>query len=231
MAVTFTVTNQNNITSTITATDMDDAYQKLGTYTISGHNDIITCSVSGKFDTGLYVGLFEDYFESTTTIDISELDTTNQDTNFASLFMGCESLTTIIGLETLVNSNTTSVANMFQTCLHLESLDLTGWDTSNVTDMQYLFAGCESLFHIYVGDNWSVDNVNMDNYMFSGCINLPNYDGTVDKSKAIPTQIGGYLETSYVPPTPSDHYRIIYRDKDIKVTYYQGDEGDKIYRN
>ena len=34
---------------------------------------------------------------------------------------------------------------MFYNCNALTSLDLSGWDTSKVTDMRYMFAGCSAL--------------------------------------------------------------------------------------
>ena len=35
--------------------------------------------------------------------------------------------------------------NMFYNCQSLTSLDLSGWDTSNVTDMDWMFADCKNL--------------------------------------------------------------------------------------
>ena len=34
---------------------------------------------------------------------------------------------------------------MFDSCEHLASLDLSGWNTSNVTSMQNIFCGCAAL--------------------------------------------------------------------------------------
>lgn len=34
---------------------------------------------------------------------------------------------------------------MFNGCRSLETLDLSGWDMSNVTDMDYMFNGCGNL--------------------------------------------------------------------------------------
>ena len=34
---------------------------------------------------------------------------------------------------------------MFGNCIGLKSLDLSGWDTSNVTNMDSMFAGCSNL--------------------------------------------------------------------------------------
>ena len=37
------------------------------------------------------------------------------------------------------------MSGMFQDCTSLTSLNLSGWNTSNVTDMGYMFNGCSNL--------------------------------------------------------------------------------------
>jgi len=39
----------------------------------------------------------------------------------------------------------TDMEGMIQGCSSLESLDVSNWDTSNVTNMSSMFAGCSSL--------------------------------------------------------------------------------------
>ena len=41
--------------------------------------------------------------------------------------------------------------SMFEGCSSLASLDLSGWDTSNVTDMSWMFRGCSSLREVSLG--------------------------------------------------------------------------------
>ena len=43
---------------------------------------------------------------------------------------------------------------MFYGCSGLTSFDLTGWNTSNVTSMEYMFYGCTSLITITTGPNF-----------------------------------------------------------------------------
>lgn len=82
------------------------------------------------------------------------------------------------------------MANMFQSCKSLTDLDLSRWDTSNVTDMSVMFqatnftslnlcsfntkkvtnmytmfAYTSNLKNIYVGSNWSSSQANTT-YMF-----------------------------------------------------------------
>jgi surface protein len=68
----------------------------------------------------------------------------------------------------------------FRQCSSLETIDLSGWNTANVTDMKQMFsmstnnqAGSPtSLKTIYVGDNWSTDKVEKSAGMFELCTKL-----------------------------------------------------------
>lgn len=69
----------------------------------------------------------------------------------------------------------TSAESMFQNCTSLKNVDLSGLDTSKVTDMSYMFDGCSALesFDTRNFDTGSVTNMN---YMFQGCSALKNFD-------------------------------------------------------
>ena len=64
---------------------------------------------------------------------------------------------------------------MFRGCTALKKLDLTGFDTSNVTDMSYLFYDCASLTYL---DLRSFDTTSLTEYrsMFRGCVYLGRLD-------------------------------------------------------
>ena len=57
----------------------------------------------------------------------------------------------------------------------IKKLDLSGWDTSNVTDMQSMFWGCRSLKEINIS-NWDTSNVTDMGYMFVYCESLKKLD-------------------------------------------------------
>jgi len=64
-------------------------------------------------------------------------------TSCASMFYGCSKLT---GIYKIINTqNVTSMQQMFQSCTSLQSLDLSGFDTSKVTTMNSMFHSCSSL--------------------------------------------------------------------------------------
>ena len=59
---------------------------------------------------------------------------------------------------------------MFYECSSLSTLDLSSFNTRNVTNMQKLFYNCSSLTKLDLS-SFKVDNADI-RYMFSGCKNL-----------------------------------------------------------
>ena len=117
---------------------------------------------------------------SLTSLDLSGWDT-SATTNMSKLFSSCSALTEIKGIEQLNTLAVTDMSDLFRNCSLLTSLDVSGWDTSKVTNMSYMFAYCTSLETIHVGNGWSTVAVTSSNNMFSGCTNLQGaiaYDST-----------------------------------------------------
>ena len=78
----------------------------------------------------------------------------------------------------LSNFNTSNVTNMqfmFVMCTSLTSLDLSNFNTSNVTDMQGMFRECSSLTSLDLS-NFNTTNVTNMTRMFSGCSSLTSLD-------------------------------------------------------
>ena len=71
-----------------------------------------------------------------------------------------------------------SLKQMFQGCSSLTELDLSHFNTINVTDMESMFAGCSSLIKIDFGNNFYTQNVTNMYSMFAGCSKLNNLDLT-----------------------------------------------------
>ena len=116
------------------------------------------------------------------------------------LFWQFPNLTTITGLTNLVES----MRSMFEGCPELTSLDLSSFNTSNVTDMNSMFSGCTKLETIYVSRGWTTDKVSgtKGDNMFKSCSNLrgsqgstlSTYDGyNVDYAHIDATNYPGYL--------------------------------------
>ena len=72
-------------------------------------------------------------------------------------------------------SNVTNMSFMFEYCFYLTSLDLSTWDTSNVTDMNNMFGGCGALTSLDLS-GWDTSNVTNMNYMFIYCSSLTSLD-------------------------------------------------------
>ncbi len=84
----------------------------------------------------------------------------------------------IEGIENLVTSEVTDMESLFQGCLSLTKIDLTGFDTHQVTNMDYMFWECQHLQTIYVGNGWTTANVNSGVGMFNKCFSLEGSAGT-----------------------------------------------------
>ena len=67
---------------------------------------------------------------------------------------------------------------LFYNCSSLTTLDLSNFNTANVTNMSDMFNGCSRLNTIFVGDDWSTDAVTFSESMFSYCPNLYGGKGT-----------------------------------------------------
>ena len=85
-----------------------------------------------------------------------------------SMFTNCSSLTSL-DLSSFDTSNVTNIGMMFYNCLSLTSLDLSNFDTSNVTTMSSMFISCSKLKYIRCKQafkDWCIEN--------QGTISLPN---------------------------------------------------------
>ena len=60
------------------------------------------------------------------------------------------------------------MVSMFSYCYSLSSLDLSNFNTQNVTNMEYMFFHCNSLSSINLS-NFNTKNVIDMRYMFSRC--------------------------------------------------------------
>ena len=72
-------------------------------------------------------------------------------------------------------SNVTDMSWMFFDCSSLTELDVSGFDTSNVTDMSNMFAGCSSLTELDLS-GFDTSNVTDMSYMFCFCESLMELD-------------------------------------------------------
>ena len=93
----------------------------------------------------------------------------------ASWFEDFSAVTEIRGLDNLNTSEVTDMSRMFAGCSALRSLDVSRFDTSQVTGMSSMFSGCASLteLDLYFFDTAKVTDMHE---MFNGCKGLTTLD-------------------------------------------------------
>ena len=103
--------------------------------------------------------------------------------NFSSMFAGCTNLTSITGLDTwgttgagLDKPTDIDMSSMFAYDTALKTLDLSNFDTSNVTTFKDMFTSDSALTILNVS-NFKTDKVNDFSNMFSSCKALTSITG------------------------------------------------------
>ena len=99
--------------------------------------------------------------------------TANYDSNH--LFYQFRKLTEIENINLLDTSNVTNMNWMFDDCRSLTNLDVSKFDTSQVKNMSGMFFDCKSLTNLDVS-NFDTSQVTNMNSMFSGCSSLISLD-------------------------------------------------------
>ena len=89
------------------------------------------------------------------------------------LFYGCDAES--LDLSNFNTSNVTNMTYMFGNCSKLTTLDLSSFDTSNVTTMYCMFSICNNLTSLDVS-NFNTSNVTYMGNMFSSCNKLTTLD-------------------------------------------------------
>ena len=100
------------------------------------------------------------------------------------IFCDYEKLTSI-DLSNFNTRNVTDMSNMFNSCSNLTSLDLSNFNTSNVTNMGSMFGYCRSLNQLDLS-NFNTSQVTTMGGMFKYCNALTNLDlSSFDTSRVI----------------------------------------------
>lgn len=132
------------------------------------------------------------WYANRSTITTATFDASFADyhglTSTAYMFYYLTNLTQINNLDYLNTENVTSMANMFENCATLRSLDLTSFNTQKVTNMYNMFYYCGWLTTIYCNNSWNRSGLTSTN-MFKGCSGLRGGNGT--------TFSASYLDATY----------------------------------
>lgn len=168
----------HNLSSSDTVTLTLDKPIASGTVTDNGSN--ITWSIDSngclRVDgTGDFrkTGYFIPWYNYTSDIKSAVVHVKGA-TTAAGMFMNCYNLETV-DLSGFDTSTVTDMSNMFDMSdgeySRLTDLDLSKLNTSNVTDMRQMFSGCTALRSLYM-DNWDTRNVTDMREMFTDCESL-----------------------------------------------------------
>jgi len=222
-----------NSFNTENVTDMSDMFRncfELTDLDLSSFNTENVTNMSRMFS----------YLESEDVLDIMSFNTKNV-TDMSYMFSHGLILDQILwDEEKFVTNNVESIKGMFAGGWFLH-LDLKQFNTQKVTDMSYMFSGCDTLKEIFVGDDWTTENVINSEKMFQNCDMLEGqfgesayYDTIIDATRAN-WGLEGYLcyanaaqlidGKSFNEAIPSDCEEIIFDYYSNQASNVEGIEG------
>jgi surface protein len=134
-------------------------------YKINATNVVFDQSFSDARPTSCCEWFSEQY--SLTSIKGLEYLNTEEVTSMSRMF-SCSSLESL-DLSNFDTKNVTDMSDMFANCTALEVLDLSNFNTGNVTYMYGMFQNCSKLTTIFVSDKFSTAKVDDSNDMFLNC--------------------------------------------------------------
>ncbi len=160
-----------------------------GEYKENGNNITWVIDADGKL-TVTGTGDFSDvtvndrapWYENRESIITAEINVTGM-VNATGMFYNCKNLVSV-DLSRFNTGNVTDMYCMFTGCSNLTSLDVSNLDTSHVTDMGCMFQYCSNLTSLDVS-NFDTSNVINMWAMFDGCSSLTSLDvSNFDTSRA-----------------------------------------------
>ena len=173
---------------------VSDTVNEDGTTTriITNEDDTVPTSISFYNKTGLlevyeldisgltsFASMFAGCNNVTTLPDMTGW-CTNKITSLNSMFYRCNILPSVIGLNTWDTSNVTNTSTMFRNCNMIKEIDMSGWDMGKNTTMSMMFRDTTGVTYINTKDwKWSSTRVNVT-YMFQGCSALQTIEGIED---------------------------------------------------
>ncbi len=139
---------------------------------VTSKNSIITLKIKGQYQKPIF-GSFFTFFPK--EIKINGVSKSPGQTNY-----NFENEENIVQLIWDNNNQTNTCANMFNGGSDITEIDLSYFDTSQVTDMNKMFYKCTSLNSLKL-DNLDTSKVTDMNYMFGNCssltiLNLSKFD-------------------------------------------------------
>ncbi len=166
--------NNNYVVNNSTIFDLtkkDSNNRKIGDVRGKINNDVLTIASVGKTYLSTGNNLFNGW-SNLLAVDFNNVDTTLV-TTMAQMFR--ETNIKNLNLSIFNTSNVTSMRSMFYDCTNLDNLNLSGFDTSNVTDISYMFYNCVKLRTMNL-NMFNTAKVTAVTHMFENCSNLDSLD-------------------------------------------------------
>lgn len=149
-------------------------YKREQGYFLIEYTDINDIKSESKY---LDFSLLNNFTENNSNIKICKISNFNLtafDYNLVDMFSNCYNLEAV-DLSNFDTSNITSLAWTFSNCYKLNNVNLNGFNTSNVTIMYNMFQTCKSLTDLDLS-NFNTKKVTNMEEMFNGCNKLKNLD-------------------------------------------------------
>lgn len=132
--------------------------------------------VSIRRDTTSLESKFEEYAGKNIRESVLEKLSHVKSDNMSNTFSSCNNLISL-DVSYFDTSNVTNMNMMFFACSSLTSLDVSSFNTSNVTNMKYMFSCCSSLTSLDIS-NFDTSNVTDFYSMFDGCSSLKSLNAS-----------------------------------------------------
>ena len=128
------------------------------------------------------------------------------------MFKGCSNLTSL-DVSHFNTANVTDMSSMFSECSNLTSLDVSKFNTANVTDMSSMFSECSSLTSLDLS-NFNTAKVTSMSSMFSECSNLKTvYVGSDWSTESVQYSYSMFDECTKLVGGQGTVYNSSYTDK------------------
>lgn len=152
-----------------------------------------------------FEGMFYDCSALTNIAGISQWDTSRA-TNFAYMFSGASSLTSL-PISAWHTDKVRMLNYTFANCSSLVSLGIAGWNTQSVVNLQGSFANDIGLKTLEVA-NWDTRLVENLDYAFKGLTNLTSLPVDKWNTSKLVTMVGAFAKSPKLTDLPIDNWNV-----------------------
>ena len=135
-----------------------------------------------------FLGIINELNENNTQILIN-----SEEQNFRKYFI--PQMEGIYNIKIIIDAPIKDCNHMFSDCNKILNIDLSSFNTENVTNMSYMFSGCNKLEKIDLS-SFDTKNVTNMSFMFKGCSNLTNLNLSSLNTKNVNYMIGMFSDCS-----------------------------------